>query len=231
LTAEYRHIKRGLLEDISSHKASRMMLIASALPGEGKSYTAANLAVSLALEPDYTVLLVDADVIKPFISRRFGLAGQPGLMDAAANADIDVESLVVTTSIEGFSILPAGRAHPNATEHFASARMHEIIGLLLAVPNRLIVVDSLPLLLTTEARVLVPLAGQVVLVVRAEVTPQNAVLQAIELLGPGANAKLVLNAVERTRVLDYFGYGYGYGYTYNYDETRSQGASGRSHNE
>lgn len=216
VTSEYRHIKRRLLAEIQSGSVSRMILIASGLPGEGKSFSSVNLALSLALEPDYTVLLIDADVIKPNLTRTFGLADRLGLMDAASDPSVDIESLVVTTTIEGLSVLPAGRMNPNATEYFASARMHVLIEQLLRVPNRLLVVDSLPLLLTTEARALAPLAGQVLLVVRAESTPQQAVLESINLLGESANIKLVLNAAVRTTALEYFGYGYGYGYNYNY---------------
>jgi exopolysaccharide/PEP-CTERM locus tyrosine autokinase len=217
VTSEYRHIKRRLLAEIQAGSANRMTLIASALPGEGKSFSSANLAFSLALEPDFTVVLVDADVIKPNLTRVFGLLNRPGLMDAAADRSVDVESLIVSTNIEGLSILPAGRTDANATEYFASSRMQEIVNELLAVPNRLLVVDSLPLLLTTESRALVPLAGQVVLVVRAESTPQQAVLQAVDLLGEDANVKVVLNAMVRTKAQAYMGYGY-YGYNYNYGE-------------
>lgn len=217
VTSEYRHIKRRLLAEIQAGSANRMTLIASALPGEGKSFSSANLALSLALEPDFTVVLVDADVIKPNLTRVFGLLNRPGLMDAAADPSVDVESLVVSTNIEGLSILPAGRTDANATEYFASSRMHELINELLAVPNRLLVVDSLPLLLTTESRALIPLAGQVVLVVRAESTPQQAVLQAVDLLGEDSNVKLLLNAIVRTKAQSYMGYGY-YGYNYNYGD-------------
>jgi exopolysaccharide/PEP-CTERM locus tyrosine autokinase len=217
VTSEYRHIKRRLLSEIQSGSANRMILMASALPGEGKSFSSANLAFSLALEPDFTVVLVDADVIKPNLTRVFGLLGRPGLMDAAADRSVDVESLIVSTNIEGLSILPAGRTDANATEYFASSRMQELVNELLAVPNRLLVVDSLPLLLTTESRALVPLAGQVVLVVRAESTPQQAVLQAVDLLGEDVNVKVLLNAMVRTRAQAYMGYGY-YGYNYNYGE-------------
>jgi Mrp family chromosome partitioning ATPase len=202
-----------------------MTLIASALPGEGKSFSSANLALSLALEPDYTVVLVDADVIKPNLTRLFGLLGRPGLMDAAADPSIDVESLIVSTNVEGLSLLPAGRTDANATEYFASARMQTLVDQLLEVPNRLLVADSLPLLLTTEARALVPLAGQVVLVVRAESTPQQAVLQAVDLLGEDVNVKLLLNAVVRTKAQSYMGYGY-YGYNYNYGDSDGSASGG-----
>jgi protein-tyrosine kinase len=217
VTSEYRHIKRRLLAEIQAGSANRMVLMASALPGEGKSFSSANLAFSLALEPDFTVVLVDADVIKPNLTRVFGLFNRQGLLDAAADRSVDVESLIVSTNIEGLSILPAGRTDANATEYFASSRMQEVVNELLAVPNRLLVVDSLPLLLTTESRALVPLAGQVVLVVRAESTPQQAVLQAVDLLGEDVNVKVLLNAMVRTRAQAYMGYGY-YGYNYNYGE-------------
>jgi len=87
---------------------------------------------------------------------------------------------------------------------------------LLAAPRRIVVMDSLPLLLTTEARVLASLGGRVLMVVRAESTPRTAVLQALDLLGEHTNVQLILNAVVRTKLLSYVGYGYGYGYTYNY---------------
>lgn len=223
VTSEYRHVKRRLLAEVQAGTANRLVLMASALPGEGKSFSSANLAMSLALEPDYTVLLVDADVIKPNLSRVFGLTDRPGLVDAVADAAVGIESMIVTTSIEGLSILPAGRMDPNATELFASSRMQQVVDQLLAVPNRLVVVDSLPLLLTTEARALVPLAGQILLVVRAESTPQQAVLQALELIGDEANVKLMLNAVVRTKAMKYLGYGY-YGYDYNYgDDSADRG--------
>ena len=147
-------------------------------------------------------------------------------MDAASDDAVDVESLVVPTNVEGLSFLPAGRMNPNATEYFASARMQEIFRQLLAVPGRLLVVDSLPLLLTTEARALAPLAGQVLLVVRAESTPRQAVLEAVNLLGDQANVKLLLNAAVRTKALAYLGYGYGYGYNYNYDDAGAGAKSG-----
>lgn len=225
ITSEYRHVKRRLLAEMQAGTANRLVLMASALPGEGKSFSSANLAFALALEPDYTVLLVDADVIKPNLSRVFGLTARPGLVDAVADPSSDIESMVVTTNIEGLSILPAGRSDPNATELFASSRMQQIVDQLLSVPNRLIVFDSLPLLLTTEARALVPLAGQILLVVRAESTPQQAVLHALDLIGEGANVKLMLNAVVRTKAMKYLGYGY-YGYDYSYGEDGSDRRKG-----
>jgi receptor protein-tyrosine kinase len=212
--SEYRHIKRQLLTEMSgsSDAKSRVVLVTSALAGEGKSFSAVNLAMSLALEPDFVTLLVDADVIKPNVSRQFGLVDRRGLMDAALHDDIDVESLVVTTSIPGLSILPAGTPSRNATENFGSARMSQVIRQLLLPQNRIVVIDSLPMLLTTEVRTLVPHAGQVVFVVRAQATPKSAVLQSLDLLGSECNVKLMLNAVEPDNLARYYGYSYNYNY-------------------
>lgn len=216
--AEYRHIKRQIVDEIQTKPEGRVVMVASALAGEGKSFTAANLARSLAMEPDYTVLLVDADAVKPHVSASLQLVDLPGLMNALVDTSIDIESLVVTTDIEGLSILPAGSASEQATEYFASDRMHAIVERLLAVPNRIVVIDSLPILLTTEARALLPYAAQVVVVVRAESTPQKAVEQALKLIGEEANVKLLLNAVPPTRFSRYLGYDYGYQYSYSQRE-------------
>ncbi len=221
--AEYRHVKRQLLTHVrvGSSGNSRLILVASALAGEGKTYTSANLALSLALEPDYSVLLVDADVIKPNLTRLFGLSDRPGLMESAVDTSRDVESSIVTTSIPGLSLLPAGRAEDNATEYFSSMHMAQVFEQLLAAPNRIVVVDSLPLLLTTEARALLPHAGQVVLVVRAESTPRNAVMQSLDLMPEETNVKLLLNAIERSALSEYYGYGHGYNYNYRRAEPKA----------
>lgn len=216
IRAEYRHIKHRLMTEIRQPGANRSIVIASALQGEGKSFSSINLALSLALEPDYSVLLIDGDVIRPNLTRIFGLSDRPGLMELASDERIDPESLILSTNIEGLSILPAGHPNPNATELFSSSRMREVMDLILAVPNRLVVLDSLPLLLTTESRALTALGGQVVLVVRAESTPRSAVQSALDIIGENANVKLLLNAVVRTKLASYLDYGHGYGYNYNY---------------
>jgi len=213
--SEYREIKRRVVADLRANDAARVIVVASALAGEGKSFTAANLARSLALEPDHAVLLVDADVIKPRISECFGVVTRPGLMDALVDPSRSVEDMVLATDIEGLSVLPAGAVSEHATEYFASDRMRDLLNQLRAVPNRIIVIDTLPLLQTTEARAIAPLAGQVLLVVRAEFTQQSAVESALSVLGKLPSIKLVLNATVRTRLLRYLGHGYGYDYDYH----------------
>jgi protein-tyrosine kinase len=214
-SSEYRHIKRQVVAEVRENPAERVLLVASALAGEGKSFTAANLAFSLALEPDYTVLLIDADVINPQLTRTLGLSARPGLMNALVDPALDVESLIISTNVEGLSVMPAGSASENATEYFGSERMQDILARLLSVPNRIVLIDSLPLLLTTEVRALMPLASQVLLVVRAESTSETAVQRALALIGEDINVKLVLNAVSRTHIARYLGYDYGFDYNYS----------------
>ena len=212
--SEFRNVKRNLLGAIRAGVANRVILVASALAGDGKSYCAANLARSLALEPDFSVLLIDADVAKPHLTHALGLLEHKGLMNALVEPGCDVEELILTTDIEGLSVLPAGSSHEHATEHLSSERMRAVRELLEEMPNRIIVIDSLPILQTTEAPVLAPLVGQVLLVVRAETTPQSAVKRAVEILGPDVKVRLLLNGIVRTGASRYLGYDYGYAYRY-----------------
>src|SRR5262249_39572916 len=148
------------------------------------------------------------DVASPLISRSIGAASEPGLMEALQNEAVDVESLVLPTSVRGLALLPAGKPDHNATELLASRRMLEIVQRLLAADaRRILLIDSPPLLISTEARALIAIAGQVVLVVRADVTPRQAMLDSIELIGTNKCAGLVLND-SKTRT-DAGTYGYG----------------------
>lgn len=191
----YRRIKRPLVEQaLAGGAAARLILVSSALPGDGKTFTSINLALSMARERDVSVLLVDADVARARISEVFGAGEERGLTGALTDETADVESLVVRTDIPGFEILPAGRSVEDATERLASARMSKVFATLGARnPRRLVVIDSAPLLAASEGRVLLPIAGQVVLVVRAGVTPQRAVLDAVALCDKNKLRGLVLN--------------------------------------
>jgi Mrp family chromosome partitioning ATPase len=132
-------------------------------------------------------------------------------MDLIVDPRVDPESAVLSTSIPGLSILPAGSPNPDATEHLASIRGREVIGMLAAPANRILLIDSLPMLQTTEARALAGHAGQVILVVRADVTPTAAIKQAIECLDEDCNVKMLLNAVDPMAMLGTYGYSQYYG--------------------
>ena len=144
----------------------QLIMTASALPEEGKTFTSFNLALSIALEKDLTVLLVDADVSKRHISRILGLESNAGLLDALKDDTLDLESLVVPTDIQGLSILPAGNRTDIATELLSSTHMENTVSRLGAHdPNRIVLLDSPPLMLTSESRALAAMVGQVVVVV------------------------------------------------------------------
>ena len=216
---QFRQIKRALLANafgkgVPAIANGRLMMMTSALPGEGKTFSTINLALSLARERDLDVLVVDADVAKPQVSGLFKLDKAPGLLESLADESIDIESLILRTDVFGLSFLPAGRCEGDvATELLASARMQDtLVRLASRAENRVILFDSPPLLLTNEARVLASIMGQVILVVRAGFTPQQAVLEAVGYIGEDKPIGLVLNQSKATAPGSYYGYGaYGYG--------------------
>lgn len=216
LAGEYRQIKRPLIANALGrgvpklHHGHRIM-VASAMPGDGKTFTSINLALSIALEQDLSVVLADADIAKAHLSRTFGLQNHAGLIELLRDESLDPESLILPTDVPGLSLLPAGKNTDVATELLASARMEAIANQIsMRDPNRILLFDSSPLLVTSEAIALVGSVGQIVLVVRAGVTPQSAVLDAIDLLGEGKSIGLVLNqADEQVRSGYYYRYGYG----------------------
>ncbi len=218
LAEEFRLIKRQLLilgariaESESADKA-RMILVCSARPGDGKTFCAINLALSIAAERDTEVLLVDADVAKPDIVAQLGLTDGPGLLDALGDARIDVEDLVIQTDVPHLSILPAGSKTIADTELLASARTKMVIARLLeANPRRVVIFDSPPALAASPASVLAMRVGQVMLVVRADRTPETELRAAVNLLDGCEHIQLVLNAVSFVQGGARFGSYYGQG--------------------
>jgi protein-tyrosine kinase len=214
VAGEYRQIKRPLIAaamgrgSVPGIPNGRVIMVASALPGEGKTFTSVNLAMNMALEKDTTVLLVDADLPKPQISRTFGVGNEPGLLDVLLDESKEIESVVIPTSLRGLSILPAGRHAASATELLASSRMERLVAdLIKRDPKRIVLFDSSPLLLTTESRALASVVGQIVIVVRAESTTRQAVLDAIACLGEGKEVGLILNQSQSAPPHIYYGYG------------------------
>jgi len=215
---QFRRIKRPLMRSLANRTGdeldrAHLVLVASALPGEGKTFTATNLAFNLALERDIGVLLIDADVAKPHLSRELGLANVPGLLDALEDSTVDVEGLIYGTDNPSLLFLPAGRPSDLANELLESDRMLEICAQLTRrLPNHVLLFDSAPLLLTNEGVAVSHIVGQVVLVVRAGGTPRSAVQEAIASIGDGPKVGVVLN--QASPALGQQGY-YTYG-TYGY---------------
>jgi exopolysaccharide/PEP-CTERM locus tyrosine autokinase len=212
LADHYRHIKRPIVEKAAaapdpSALDARIIMVTSALPGDGKTFTSLNLAFSLARERDFSVLLIDADTPKPHVTDIFALRDEPGLGDALLDERQEIEPLIVPTTVRGFSILTAGRNCPGAAELLLSNRMRELMAALVrANPRRLVLLDSAPLLPTSEGRALLKVAGQAILVVRAGQTPRSAVRDAVALMGNKKGVGIVLNEGEASFTEGYYGY-------------------------
>ena len=209
---QYRRIKRPLIDKALSGTTTvgepRVIMVTSALPGDGKTFTSINLAMSLARERDISVLMVDCDVAKRHVSEIVGIREKAGLLDALVDESVDIESLVMPTNLNGLSILPAGRRTDGTAELLSSNRMRQIISSLCTrVPRRILLLDSPPLLVTNEGQALVKLAGQIVLVVRAGHTPRQAVQDAIGLFDAQQAGGLILNEVPASEKEGYYGYG------------------------
>jgi protein-tyrosine kinase len=216
---EFRVIKRPLIANAFGKGAAPVrhghrVMVTSAFPGEGKSFCAINLALSIAAERDHQVLLVDADVARPSIPRELGFSGGPGLMNLLLEpGSRDVSELVLRTNVDKLAILPAGRRHELATELLASQTMSRFLEQLSArYPDRVIIFDSPPLLVTTESRVLATHMGQIVMIVAAGSTPKAAVTEALQTIDGAAEViGVVLNRARGGRSGGYGLYGYGYG--------------------
>lgn len=218
LLEEFRIVKRQLMANVAELTAKGMgaaaqrILICSPLPGEGKTYTAVNLALAIAAEKECEVLLVDADFAKPSVLSTFGLPGGPGLMDALSDPAIDVADCVLGTDIGGLWVLPAGDATTSDSEFLATARCREVLdSLVFGAPNRIVIFDSPPALAASPAAELAKHAGQAVLVARADRTGQSALEDAVSLLAGCPNIRLLLNAVHFSPSGRRFGAYYGYG--------------------
>lgn len=230
VTDQYRVIKRPLLDNATGKGAAlvasgNLIMVTSALPGEGKSFTAINLAMSIAMELDHTVMLVDADVTRPSVMTKLGLPPAAGLLDVLRDDKIKLHDVLLRTNIDKLTLLPAGLPHERATELLASDAVTALLGeMSKRYSDRIIIFDSPPLLLTTEARVLANHMGQVVVVVQAEKTLQSEVEHALSTIESCPIKLMVLNQV-RNRGLGAYGYGYGYGYERMAGERRTAAAA------
>lgn len=219
---QYRVIKRPLIANAMGKGATpvangNLIMVTSAVAGEGKSFNALNLALSIATELNNTVMLVDADVARPSILRMLGLPASRGLLDLLVDSKTDLSQVLLRTNIDKLTLLPSGTPHPRATELLASDAMNTLIGdIARRYSDRIVIFDSPPLLLTTESRVLATHMGQIVVVVHAEKTLRNDVQHALATIESCPVKMMVLNQakVGAGEGYGYGGYGQGYGYGY-----------------
>ena len=218
ISEEYRIVKREIIRNFAG-TASRpvlprghRVLIASANPGEGKTFSAVNLALSLAVEADHDVLLIDADIAKPSVLGTLGLENGSGLMDALADPHLPLGDCLIQTDIPGLKVMPAGTQHMHDTELLASARTETLLAQLEAgAPGRILILDSPPVLAASPAAVLAGHVGQLIMVVRADQTIESSLRDAIGLMGACPHIQLLLNGVKFSPGGRRFGTYYGQG--------------------
>lgn len=213
---EFRVIKRPLLQNVDAQVDSgqtgnaNLIMVTSALPGEGKTFVSVNLAMSMAMELDRTVLLVDADVARPALLPRLGVTASRGLLDVLADPSIELSDVLLRTNIEKLTLLPPGTPRAQATELLASDEMDRLLADIASrYSDRIVVFDAPPLLPSTESRVLASKMGQVVFVVEAQKTAQKAVRQALATIETCPVVMPLLNKANQSDVGFYYGYGYG----------------------
>jgi len=197
---EFRVIKRPLLLKAFEDKGragdgrNRLIMVTSALPGEGKSFVALSLALSMASEPNLNILLIDADVKNPSLPRYLGIESDKGLMDLLTDETLDPADVMLRTDVENLSFLPAGRQNAYATEILAGKAMARFgDDMARRYADRIVIFDAPPVLASTEPTVLAMHVGQIVFVVEAEETGQSLVEEALAGLSGCPNVNLLLN--------------------------------------
>ena len=210
---EFQRIKRRLLGNMvpgvyQSERPPNLVLVTSSVPGEGKTFISVNLATSIALEIDRTVLAIDTDIVKRDMSKVFGVVNRPGLFDLLAGDYDRLEDLLVRTSIPNLTVLPAGNRHPHSTEMLASQRMRELTDeIATRYSDRVIVFDSPPVLAMTTASALAPLVGQIAVVCEAGNTKHETIRETLHRLEGVHVTGVILNKSKQAYATGYDYYG------------------------
>ena len=218
ISEQFRMIKRPLIKQAFAAREAdsnpgNLIMITSAVANEGKTFCAINLALSIAMELDHTVLLVDVDVARPSVLRTLdvGLSAhkEGGLMDLLLDQKLDMGSVLLKTNVDTLSVLPVGLNHSYSSELLASQAMAVLLEeIATRYPDRIVIFDSPPLLTTSEANVLASKMGQIVMVVGGEKTAQQSVKAALDQLQGCKNISLIYNKSVAFSAAQGHGYGY-----------------------
>jgi len=213
---EFRLVKRNLMaawspSDLTGdRRSSRLIMITSARPGEGKTFTSINLALAFASERDAKALLVDVDTQHPGLPEIFGIPGEKGIVDVLAG-NLELSEVLIQTNLPNLMLLPAGRGGPHVPELLSSREMEALlVELMQRLSDRFIIIDTPPCMASSDAAALAPLVGQIVFVVEAHSTQQAEVEAALSMLSACPQISLLLNKSD-TLASEHFGsYGYYY---------------------
>ncbi len=212
---EYRMIKRPLLNNAFGKEAAlvergNLIMVTSAMPAEGKTFTSINLAISMAMEQDFTVLLVDCDDLRRSTSKLLQMEDSVGLIDILQDPELDLGDAILSTSLPRLRVLPVGRSLGHIPELLASERMQRLVRELSErYADRIIIFDTPPLLATSQSTVLAQLMGQILMVVEAGKTPLQAVQDSIAQIDRNKPIGMILNKSPEVLKSDYYGGYYG----------------------
>ena len=196
--AENFKLLRAQILFAKNRKRPRTIMVTSAMPGDGKTFVAANLAASIAMGIDEHVLLVDCDLRRSNLHRMFGLSNTHGLHEYLKK-EKDLTDLLIRTRIEKLSILPAGSHPSNPSELLASGAMKAFLEEVRArYEDRFIILDTAPSQVLAEASVMSNFVDGIILVVMDQVTPRDMVKKAIENLGEEKILGIVYNGYDQS---------------------------------
>jgi protein-tyrosine kinase len=213
---EFRLIKRNLVGAWSQkdlmidHRASRLIMVTSARPGEGKTFTALNLALAFASERKVKALFVDVDTQHSTLPEILGIDGKKGIVDVLAG-NLELPEVLIQTNTSNLMILPAGRGGPHVPELLSSPEMGALLDeITQRLPDHYLVIDTPPCMASSDAAALAPLVGQIVFVVEANNTQQGEIEAALSTLSTCPRISLLLNKSDSLATEHFGSYGYNY---------------------
>jgi protein-tyrosine kinase len=215
MTESFRRVKRHIVANAAipdGRRCKNLVMITSSLPGEGKTFCSINLAISLAMEIDRTVMLVDADFERPCVPAALGIKadGLRGFLDVIADPSIPLSDVLLKTDIGKLSVLPAGTPHEHTTELVAGEATAELLRKMAArYEDRILIFDTAPLLAASEACALASHMGQIVIVVEAGKTTEKTLKEALDSVSQCNVAGVLLNKGVPSAARGNYGYGYG----------------------
>src|SRR5437764_2066079 len=224
---EFRLVKRNLVgawsqkDLMADRRASRLIMVTSARPGEGKTFTALNLALAFASERNVKALLVDVDTQHSTMPDILGIDGQKGIVDVLAG-NLEIPEVLIQTNIPNLMILPAGRGGPHVPELLSSPEMSALLDEMTErLPDHYLIIDTPPCMASSDAAALAPLVGQIVFVVEANNTQQGEIEAALSTLSTCPRISLLLNKSDSLATEHFGSYGYNYHSDSGSDEPRS----------
>jgi len=207
---EFRLVKRNLMTQFSQgdssvdQRSSRLIMITSARPGEGKTFISLNLALAFASERDVKALLVDVDTQHSTLKTILGISTEQGIVDVLAG-NRELSEVLIQTNVPNLMVLPPGRGGPHAPELFSSNKMAILMAeMTRRFADRYIIIDTPPCMASSDAAALAPLVGQIVFIVEAHHTQQVEIEASLSILSACPRISLLLNKSD-TMAGEHFG--------------------------